>query len=767
MESAGDPLVTMWKSNTPIMRNRVTSFDTTRSSASSAWTADENPRGRLWGLFAGVFVLLSIVIVRVAYLQVHLADGYQQDFATIRETVESMPSRDARIVSADGQVLAQDVGYFQVAAYYRWLESPPDPKWLRMKARERLTRGQRRDTQLVEAAEREVLAQQKRMWKELAALSGMDETVLTQRRGDIQRRVERIVELVEKRRAERFEEEQASETASTSEPSGQSAWQRGWNAFVKALTTAPDRGRLDPIIVREQQDYHTILFEIDLKRGMHIEAHPERFPGLKLVESTRRRYPHGELAAHVIGYRQPISGEALAQRQARFGSADPLDYRTGDRIGKTGIERVYERQLHGLRGQRRRYLSHRGEIIRTEIERKPMVRPDINLTLDTRLQRHAEQLLDAALNRRPTVTDEAEKEELPIPAGGAIVALDVHSGAILAAASAPRFDLDLLAQGDQEVFEAARKDQRSPFLPRVTRMTLPPGSVFKTLTAAAVLESGAIGVHQDFFCQGYLDDPEHHRCYIFRHYGVGHGHIDMQAALEQSCNVYFYSAARRSGPQPIVDWAARLGFGQPTGIDLPGERGGHLPTLKSGSGRNGRWQVADTLGLAIGQSSLTVTPLQIARLMAVVANGGYLVTPHLVSHVGSIHAAGNDSESEYDWTVRNPQRVAGLKGETLEQIHAGLVRVVEERHGTGYKTVRLPGVAIAGKTGTAEVGANRADHAWFAGYAPAEQPQVAFVVVLQHAGSGGHAAGPLAREFVRKLVELDFVEGKLELAAGE
>jgi len=743
------------------MQNRVTPLTETPSISAASWTTAEDPQWRLAGLFLLLLVVLLGVGTRIAYLQIRVADTYEQEFDRVVETVESIPSRDARIISADGQILAHDVTQFQIAAHYRWLESPPDPSWLRMKALGTLTRKQRRDPEQVQAAEKAIIAQQEQMWRDLAALAQIDDEELTARRQEVQNRVEHIVELVEERRRQRLQpEEKAVETNETET----SPLSRVWATVVKALTTAPDRGRLDPIVIREQLDYHTVLTQIDLKRGMAIEAHPERFPGLKLIETTRRRYPQRELAAHIIGYRREIDADALAARKKLFPEHDPLDYRLGDRVGRLGIEASYERRLHGLRGERRLYANHRGELLRTQIEREPLVRPDVNLTIDTRLQKRAEALLDAALAAKQSTENDEKTEPAPTPQGGAIVAIDVHTGAILAAATAPRFDLELISEGDQTAFNAARQDRRSPFLFRPTQMTLPPGSIFKTVTAAAGLESGTLVPHHGFYCQGYLDKPEHHRCHIFRHYGIGHGDVDLQTALARSCNVYFYTAARRSGPQPIVDWAAQFGFGRPTGLDIPSERGGHLPDLSVGSGRNHRWQMADTLGLAIGQSSLTVTPLQIARMMAVIANGGYLVTPHLVSHVGSVHSAAPTGE-ETEFLSAPRKRISGLSGETLAHIHDGLVGVIEDPQGTGHKTVKLPGASIAGKTGTAEVGGGKTDHAWFAGYAPAEQPQVAFVVTLEHAGSGGKTAGPLARELVKKLIELGYVEGSLELAA--
>jgi penicillin-binding protein 2 len=231
-------------------------------------------------------------------------------------------------------------------------------------------------------------------------------------------------------------------------------------------------------------------------------------------------------------------------------------------------------------------------------------------------------------------------------------------------------------------------------------------------------------------------------------------------ALAQSCNVYFFHAADQMGPAPLVNWATRFGFGRPAGIDLPGESAGRVPTPATIRDLEGHaWRAGDTQALAIGQGSLMVTPLQVARLMAAVANGGSLVTPHVVSDLGLVQLADGQSgsdESEETISTQPPQPIKGLQPSTLRIIQEGLRRVVADPAGTAYATVRLKSVSIAGKTGTAETGGGRADHAWFAGYAPADSPKVAFVVVLQHAGSGTAAAGPVAKRLVLRMQQLGY-----------
>jgi penicillin-binding protein 2 len=266
-----------------------------------------------------------------------------------------------------------------------------------------------------------------------------------------------------------------------------------------------------------------------------------------------------------------------------------------------------------------------------------------------------------------------------------------------------------------------------------------------------------------FHCQGYLDEPDRNRCLIYRHYGAGHGDVTLDDALCRSCNVYFFDAARRMGPQAIHDWAARFGLGRPTGVDIPGERAGTLPVPNS---PGTPWYPGTTLQFAIGQASLAVTPLQVAQMMAAIANDGYLVTPTFVRPpAGPDDRTGRDIQLT-SFTTPEPRStrraIPGLSPGTLQRVRAGLRLVVEDDHGTG-KRVRHSEVSIAGKTGTAETGGGRPDHAWFAGYVPADEPRVAFVVVLEHGGSGGHVAGPVAHDFIQALLDFGVVRrGRME-----
>jgi len=780
------------------MLNRATNplaSETLPRTGGPAWMPD----GRLAVMFGVVAAALIVIAGRMVHVQAFLTDEYVAELTKTREKFEPIPALTGRILSAEGIELARDVRIYNVTAHYRWLEMPPDEKWLRGEALSRLDPKARKNPDRVRAEMDRVLAQRQQMWERLAASVGgvsqrdgassqrdgasggreapelsdhtrtkedsgglrpplADEKAfqnLIAQRAAIQQRIDRMYrDVAERLAARRAEAEQASIATSGTE----AAWyERAADAVHVAFTTPPQRGTYPDLEIEEQLAYHTVLANVPHDVAVEIESHPERYPGLRIERATRREYPHGRLAPHIVGYRQPISAEELVRRRIEFPDGDPLDYEADDRVGVAGLERQYERHLRGLRGLRKLVVNRRGEVLRTEIVRQPRDGRDLELTLHAGLQAAGERLLDEALSDDEPL-DEVTGKPLPVPVGGSLIALDVRTGAVLAAVSAPGFDVNDIIGHDAAVWERIQADRRKPLFSRTTHAALPPGSVFKVLTATALLQSGIIQPERDYFCQGYLNEPERYRCMVFTTHGVGHGDCDLVAALARSCNVYFFAAARRAGSSDeLLDWATRFGFGQPTGIDLPGESRGHLPQPRTRTGRRATGVVdGETLGLAIGQATLTVTPLQVARMMATVANGGQLVTPHLAEAAGPTVVGGDASDTTGNSlaeTVPDARPISDLSRGTLDWVRRGLRQTVEHPQGTGFKTVRMKEVAIAGKTGTAETGGGRPDHAWFAGYAPADNPRVAFVVVLEHAGSGGHAAGPVARKLVHALLD--------------
>ncbi len=630
------------------MDNRPTNvfFAPSRSASSDPARrgADRNEggSGRLIWLFIAFAMPLAVVSARLVQLQCFLADEYVAAFETTTDSTEPIPATDGRIYSGDGRVLAEDVERYNISVHYRWLEDPPNEHWLVRQAISGLTRAERRNRTVVAARKQDVLARRAALWARLSEVSGVSPKAVSAKRVAVQQRVERITARLAERQAAR--ENEVSEEPAAPDAGGP-ALHRLWKLVSAALTTPPRRDADEPIIAREALDYHPVIEDVSLDVRAEIEGHPRLFPGVRVGCLSRRVYYDSAFAPHVVGARVPVTAGELTSGQPKSElafdhsdqaelaadafPADPLDYRPGDRIGHSGVEAAYDSHLHGLHGLRKITRNRYGEVVREETIRSPRPGGSVELTLDATVQRTIERLLDAALRANPTTGASAEER---VPTGGAVVAMDVQSGAVFVMASAPRFDLGATGVPDAATWKRLTEDPSRPLFHRALQSALPPGSVFKVLSAVALLESHKIDPDERYECRGYLDQPERFRCLIYAHQKIGHGPVDLSAALSRSCNVYFFQAADRLGPQPIVDWAARFGIGRPTGIDLPFEKAGHLPdpdaAQDAAAGKTAsRWHRGDTRTLAIGQSSLTTTPLQIARMMAAIANGGDLVTP--------------------------------------------------------------------------------------------------------------------------------------------
>lgn len=775
------------------MRNRPTPiFDSgSTRSGGSAFDVDAEPGVRLMWLFVAMTLPLLVVAGRLIHIQGFVAEGFAVETRHEIESIEAMPARNGRILASDGTVLAFDDERHQLLVHYRWLEEPPNEVWLRHEALSRLSRSERREKAKVEQAKTEVIARRDELWRSLVELTEINADKLAEQRGRVQQRVERIFRLVDERRQSARNAREGLERQDTDDlsPARRAGLvEHAWSVVKHELTTTPTRERRESLRIPEQSDYHLLLDDVPLEVVAEIETHPEQYPGVRSGVTSRRVYPLGRVAPHLVGYRGEIDADELKARRERFPNSDPLDYQPGDTIGRSGIEQSYEHALRGVRGQRKIVRDRHGTIVRTEVVRPSKPGRDVVLNFSAPLQEQATALLEEAVNSDAQQDRHVEN----LPHGGCIVAIDVRTGAVLAAAVAPTFDVNDFLSGSEDIRQALLSDKRRPMFPRATQMELPPGSVFKAVSAVAALQSGRIDPDRQVECLGYLKDPNKLRCYHSQaHYGT-----DLKMALARSCNVYFFKAAQAIGPQPLVHWADEFGFGEQTGVDLPGERRGHVPrpperepkgrtkesspielvsaseTLRPASPwddhespraaqpasrtKRAPWYDGDTLGLAIGQSQLLVTPLQIARLMAAIANDGWLVTPHVARE---LNASG---QAEASVTIEPERhRLRDLSEGTLARVREGLEQVVSHPQGTGFKHVRLKEVAIAGKTGTAENGGGRADHAWFAGYVPADRPRIAFVVVLDQAGSGGKVAGPVAKRFVELLLEQGLVRSDM------
>ncbi len=426
--------------------------------------------------------------------------------------------------------------------------------------------------------------------------------------------------------------------------------------------------------------------------------------GINIAVRAIRNYTHGSLAAHVLGTVGLISpGEYQRWKEHGYGPQDI--------IGKTGIEMVFNAELVGRAGGMQVQVDSRGVKDKVLGYKIPVKGADLTLTLDLHLQQAAENLLTGKR--------------------GAVVAVDIATGEVLAMASAPTYDPSVFveASGNKDRL-AILRDSKKPIVNRAIAGVYPPGSVLKTMVSLAGLESRAINQDTRYYCPGefQLGETTFH-CWR-KH---GHGTVDMEEALKYSCNVFFYHAGLQTGETRIQAMVRAFGLGDRTGIALPGEAHGLLPTeeWKKINGL-GSWRKGDTVNLAIGQGYMLVTPIQMAAMGAALGSGGIWRTPIIVREPRAAPFA----------------REISVEKENLKKVRQGMIRVVNDKDATGY-AAHLDNILIAGKTGTAQTRADRKskkDHAWFVGFAPAEAPRIAVAVVLEGVGSGGLNAAPAAKQ---------------------
>ena len=672
------------------------------------------------GLFA---VGLAIIWSRAVQLEISDGERFRQLAAEMPQRVVELPAPRGRILARDGTVLAQDRPTRALAVHYRYLQSTSDRAWLRRLARSRLSRADRQDLAKVEAMQQRVQAELAELRHRLSQLCQWTDQQWQARAARIEQRVSQVAATVNARMLARHVQRTVDETASSELSAA---------TIVIGLFAPPD-ALPPPVVVEEETSYHRIADDVSTAVADEIERHPERYPGVKIVTGDKRDYPQGSLAAHLVGH---VTGGTMAETTIRHDQR-PL----AATVGLMGVERRFDATLQGRPGLETQTTDHRGALLNREPMRAPSPGHDVVLSIDPALQSTAEQLLDHAIERLQ-ITEPADSQQR----GGAIVVMDVDSGELIAVASAPRFDPRAFAAGDVEV-AAVLNDPSRPLFDRAAKMALPPGSVFKSITALALFQADGFDPRAAFHCQGYLNDADRMRCQVFRQHGVGHGDVTLADALAQSCNVYFFHHVAEQGAVPLADWAGRLGFGQVTGVELDDEAAGQVPTAAQ------LRELEQACGFSIGQGAFTATPLQLARAYAAIANGGYLLTPHLIRGEVDAHTSSRPRPMAQRSAAA---RIEGLTNEPLAAVREGLFRTVNDPNGSAYATARLTWPVIAGKTGTAQVGGAHQDHAWFAGYAPADQPCYALVIVLEHAGSGAANASVLAKTLIQRMRQLGY-----------
>ncbi len=496
--------------------------------------------------------------------------------------------------------------------------------------------------------------------------------------------------------------------------------------------------------VREERTYHPVV------RGLDERMEPDGTVGAKFQPSLQRRYPFGRIACHVLGATGQVSREEMdrhniPQDEAAWLKRMQVNYLPGDTIGKSGVEKACEKILRARRGYRLLRSNGPGRQPDVLAEVPPKEGDDVHLTIDVRLQQRLTEVLKSSGHN------------------GAIVAVTVPHGEILALVSVPTYDLNEY----QKQFDSLIKDSvNHPLQNRAVAACFPPGSTMKPFAAVAALEEGVINMNTTFNCKGYLHNPNAFRCWIWK-YNRGHGPLSVVEAIKHSCNVFFYNVGQRLGPTRLGNWYRKFGFGEECGTGLVQERTGIVPTKQWLRRRYGRsFRVGDSRLLAIGQGLITTTPLHLATAMAALARGQHLSPLLIIEHSGDQRRRRLDAAESH-----------------LRAAREGMYRVVNSPGGTAYKIfhgggVEPPGVEICGKTGTAETAPLRVDSdgdgritaadkivrrgktAWFAGFAPHGEPKIAFAVMVEYVteGGGGQNAGPLARQLVKICRELGYVK---------
>lgn len=436
-----------------------------------------------------------------------------------------------------------------------------------------------------------------------------------------------------------------------------------------------------------------------------LAEHSNEMTGVEVDKEAIRNYPHGELGAQVLGYIGELTEEELKEKQKE-------GYRLGDVVGQMGIEAAYEKQLRGTWGGQQVEVDGAGQVIRILGEKPSQPGQTVQLTLDLDVQKAAEKALGGR--------------------SGAIVAMDPRNGAVLAMVSHPGFDPNWFSK---RITEAQWQDLQNRAFPFVNRaiQPFPPASTFKIITTAAALESGAFSPDTVLMTYPAISAGG----FTFHDWNnAGFGPLGFVGGLQWSSDTFFYQVAMRTGHQPIIDWSRRFGFGEKTGIDLPGEAAGLVPDEAwKREVLEDNWYIGDTIIISIGQGAMQTTPLQVAVMFSVPANGGYKVKPHLLK----------EHEEAKNW-----RQSLKLKPSTLNVLKAGLRAVVDSGTGTALNVPTLP--PVGGKSGTAE-DPPRQSHTWFGAYAPFNKPEIVVVAFGENTGGGG---GSVAAPMVRQVMEAYF-----------
>lgn len=756
-------------------------------------------------IFLGCLFLVTIVLLlRAGQVQVIEHAEWQKEAAKAMTRPRHVETSRGRILDFAGRPIAVDEACTDACVDYRAISDPPDKAWVTDLARkylrermgsEYIDAPRSRQVQLRDAEVARINEDIGTMWARLAQIAGIPLEEVDQTRAAIIKKVE-----LRRRSVGSKLYEKAIERHDQKEPV---LWRR-W--LLGETDEPPDRDSFS-VDVEEQFREHPVLRAVSAEAQTQLGKHLDRFPGLALRPSKHRYYPFGDVACHVVGHMTKVNGDDL-QRDPWLGKDDLKRYYPDDLIGRTGIESLCEGVLRGTRGQYNTVAVTSGNGGWKEMPGDaPVVGADVRTTIDMELQRRVEKAFAVM-----TVKNADHQTQDTLAMHGAAVVIDVPTGQVRAMVSYPTYDVNRL---DEEYQKLASDQLNLPLMNRATQSQLEPGSTVKPVVGLAGIAEGVVGVHQGIECTGYMvvNGRRIHngfRCWVassfesrFGMEGVKHhpfpvahegrfgnpdGFLIYADALERSCNVYFETVAGGLGTHGLQKWFDRFGLGRATGVGID-EAAGRLPS----DAKQDRAEIQRMDWWAgIGQGQVHVTPIQMANVAATIARDGIWMRPTLL-------ADASQSPPRQD-----PARVdLQLPPEAIAAAKEGMVNVVNSRAGTG-KDGQVPEVLVAGKTGTAtgsplyvqsidaqgnplvneqgkpimerlvpsthdapnplapwyragNVEGTKVYHAWYIGFAPADNPRIAFAVMVQYGGSGGPTSGPVAREIVKACLEMKYL----------
>lgn len=503
-----------------------------------------------------------------------------------------------------------------------------------------------------------------------------------------------------------------------------------------------------------------IASNISRASALEIDERGQELPGVSVEVKSNRVYTQGSLASHVLGY--------IGRIDEKEYNANPDKYQKDDYIGKTGIEKLFEEYLKGENGTKQIDMTVDGTSTGEYITKEAIGGANVVLTIDSNLQNATEQALKANIEK---IRNGGFGKKYDAK-GGSVVVINVKTGEILAMVSAPDFEPEQFLNGITQA-KLDEYNQNSALYNKAIQGTYPPGSIFKMVTAVAGLQEGVVTVNEKINDTGIYPAGKRPHCWYYDSYHIGHGRQDVGDALKNSCNYYFYEVGMRLGLDRLSGYANYFGLGRKTGVELPYESSGTLASPKTAEEKNDRTPEETLLSASIGQSYNDFTPVQLAKYIAMIANRGKVVNPTLIKNV--VTSDGKQvSTAELDSYLQEKLGIIGkdtenmqISDENMNAILEGMRGVTDDR-GTASVIFKGFSIPVGGKTGSAEAGvdANGNDviHAWFAGFAPFDDPEIAVVALVENGGHGYYVA-EVVREVIREYFGMNIQEVNEDVSA--